>query len=231
MQVLAIDSERRMLELLTTGLREQGFTVTAAPDGINGLALADQTGFDAIVLEIALPGFDGYQVLAELRQRCNTTPVLFLSARNAESDIVRALDLGADDYLTKPFSFPELAARLHSIRRRARLAAETRALEAGEVIIDPVAHTARRGSAALALTRQEFRLLLCLAQSAGRCLSRIELANYLWGNGRRVSPGALDVLVNALRAKLDAGHSRKLLLNVRGKGYLLRADLGLLPGI
>ena len=221
MRILVIEDETRMLELLRKGLYESGYTVMTASDGETGLEIALAHDFSAIVLDIGLPCRDGFSVARELRERKRATPILMLTARDAEDDIIRGLDLGADDYMTKPFSFQELIARLQSITRPHREETITR-IEAGDLVVDPVRHSVTRGSANIDLTRTEFALIGRLVRSAGGCVSREALSESIWGSDATVGPGALDVLVNAVRRKVDAPFKHKLIRTVRGAGYVLK---------
>lgn len=223
MRILIVEDEPRMLELLRKGLYESGFTVMTAPDGETGLAMARAHELDAIVLDIGLPRMDGYGLMQALRARARMTPVLMLTARDTEDDIIRGLDLGADDYLTKPFSFPELVARLQSITRPHREEAGG-AIEVGDVVVDLFRHSVTRDQQSIDLTRQEFQLLACLMRHAGKCVPRQTLLELLWGPDHPVGPSALDVLVNSLRAKFDAPYSSKLIGTVRGSGYIFKHD-------
>jgi DNA-binding response OmpR family regulator len=220
MRILVVEDELRMLELLRKGLYEHDFAVMTASDGETGLEIALAHEFDAIVLDIGLPLRDGYSFAQTLRERNRTTPVLMLTARDTEDDIIRGLDLGADDYMTKPFSFPELVARLQSITRPHREETGGK-IEAGDLVVDPIRHTVTRTNASIDLTRTEFALLERLVRNAGNCVSRQALAESVWGSQPEVTPGALDVLVNALRRKIDAPFKHKLIRTVRGAGYLL----------
>ena len=210
-----------MLELLRKGLYEHGFTVMAAIDGETGLEIATVHEFDSIVLDIGLPQMNGFELMKALRAQARRPPVLMLTARDTEDDIIRGLDLGADDYLIKPFSFPELVARLHSITRRDREQGEgTISIE--DVVVDPMRHTVTRNGASVDLSRLEFHLLICLARRCGQCVTRQTLTQALWGPDHAVGPSALDVLMNSLRAKIDAPYRKKLIGTVRGLGYTLR---------
>jgi DNA-binding response OmpR family regulator len=223
MRILVIEDEPRMLELLRTGLQEHDFAVMTAMDGETGLEIASGCEFEAIVLDIGLPRSDGYEVIRILRQRSCSSRVLMLTARDGDDDIIRGLDLGADDYLTKPFSFPELVARLQSITRRQGPDGRGR-IAAADLIIDPLKRSVMRGKSNIDLTRSEFNLLLSLAGCAGKCVSRQNLMEAVWGANPEVSGGALDVLVNALRVKIDTPHEPKLIHTVRGSGYLLSSS-------
>ena len=221
MRILIVEDEPRMLELLRKGLYEHGYTVMAAADGETGLEIATVHEFDSIVLDIGLPQMNGFELMKALRAQARRTPVLMLTARDTEDDIIRGLDLGADDYLTKPFSFPELVARLHSITRSHREEGEgTISIE--DVVVDPIRHTVTRNGASVGLTRLEFHLLVCLARRCGQCVPRQALTQALWGPDHAVGRSALDVLMNSLRAKVDTPYRKKLIGTVRGLGYTLR---------
>jgi len=223
MRILIVEDEPRMLELLCKGLYEHGFTVMTAPDGETGLEIATAHQFDAIVLDIGLPRLDGYGLMQALRGRARATPVLMLTARDTEDDIIRGLDGGADDYLTKPFSFPELVARLQSVTRRPGQEAGA-TIGVADAVVDLIRHSVTRNNESIDLTRQEFQLLACLARRAGQCVSRQTLMEFVWGPDRPVGPSALDVLVNSLRAKFDAPYRQKLIGTVRGSGYIFKQD-------
>jgi DNA-binding response OmpR family regulator len=195
-----------------------------AADGETGLEIATAHEFDAIVLDIGLPKLDGYALMRALRERARMTPVLMLTARDAEDDIIHGLDVGADDYMTKPFSFPELVARLQSITRSQREEGHG-TIRAGDVVVDPAGGTVTRKDVNIQLTRHEFLLLTCLLRRAGECVPRQSLIECIWGADHPVGPTTLDVLVNALRAKIDAPYRTKLIVTVRGTGYLLKRDV------
>ncbi|MGP8226388.1 MAG: response regulator transcription factor [Terracidiphilus sp.] len=220
MRILIIEDEPRMLELLCKGLYESGFTVMKAADGEAGLEMATAHELDAIVLDIGLPKMDGYALMKALRARARRTPVLMLTARDTEDEIIRGLEVGADDYLTKPFSFPELVARLQSITRRRKQQED--AIHAGDLVVDPIQRTVLRQGNVIELTRLEYQLLARLIQSMNQCVPRQALMESLWGKGHEVGSTALDVLMNSLRSKIDAPHSRKLIVTVRGSGYLFK---------
>ncbi|HEY1256704.1 MAG TPA: response regulator transcription factor [Terracidiphilus sp.] len=220
MLILIIEDEPRMLELLSKGLYESGFTVMTASDGEIGLATAMAHELDAIVLDIGLPKLNGYALMQALRAGGSRTPVLMLTARDTEDEIIHGLDVGADDYLTKPFSFPELVARLQSITRRNKQTEET--ILAGDLMIDIARRTVSRHGEMIEMTRQEFQLLSRLIQSMDQCVPRQTLMEFVWGKGYEVGATALDVLMNSLRAKIDARHGKKLIVTVRGSGYIFR---------
>jgi DNA-binding response OmpR family regulator len=219
MRILIVEDEPRMLELLRMGLYEHGHTVLAAADGETGLEIATCYELDAIILDIGLPRLNGYELMQALRKQALKTPVLMLTARDKEDDIIRGLDLGADDYLTKPFSFPELVARLQAITRLVRNRSDD-VMETGEVAVDANRQLVTRGQQSIDLTRQEFLLLSCLMRRAGQCVSRQSLMELIWGADSSVSASALDVLVSVLRTKLDGPFRTKLIGTVRGSGYV-----------
>jgi DNA-binding response OmpR family regulator len=221
MRILVIEDEPRMLELLRKGLYECGYAVMTAADGETGLEIAMAHQFDAIVLDVGLPRLDGYALMRALRARGRSIPVLMLTARDTEDDMIRGLDLGADDYLTKPFSFAELVARLQSITRPQRRRRDG-TIEAGDVVVDPIRHSVSRSARNVDLTRHEFQLLTCLMRRAGECVPRQVLMEFVWGADCGVGSSALDVLVNSLRTKIDVPYPQKLIGTVRGAGYVFR---------
>lgn len=221
MRILVVEDETRMLELLRKGLYEHGYTVMTASDGRTALEISAAHEFDAMVLDIGLPKLDGYGVMQGLCALERRPRVLMLTARDAEDEIIRGLDMGADDYLTKPFSFAELVARLQSITRPRREEPSGLIL-AGDVVVDPIRRTVTRAGVSIDLTPHEFLLLACLARGANRCVSRQELINSVWGGEDQVGATALDVLVNSLRTKIDAPFEQKLIATVRGSGYLFQ---------
>jgi DNA-binding response OmpR family regulator len=221
MRILIVEDEPRMLELLRKGLYEHDYTIMTAADGVTGLEIATCYEFDAIVLDIGLPRLNGYELMTALRARAIRTPVLMLTARDEEDDIIQGLDLGADDYLTKPFSFPELVARLQSITRPNREETDS-ATKIADLVIDPVRRSVTRNKQNIDLTRQEFLLLTCLMRKAGQCVERQSLMEFIWGADHAVGASALDVLVNSLRAKIDAPFRKKLIGTVRGSGYVFK---------
>jgi DNA-binding response OmpR family regulator len=223
MRILIVEDEPRMLELLRMGLYEHGFTVMTAPDGETGLEIATAHAFDALVLDIGLPRMNGYNVMQTLRARQQRAPVLMLTARDTEDDIIRGFDVGADDYLTKPFSFPELVAQLQSITRSHGHQSDG-LIHLGDAVIDLLRHSAMRNRENIDLTRLEFLLLACLARRSGQCVSRRELVETIWGLDYQVGSSALDVLVNSLRAKFDVPYPSKLIGTVRGSGYIIKFD-------
>ena len=220
MRILAIEDEPRMSALLRKGLSEHGHEVTLALAGAEALKLTLDQTFDVVLLDIGLPDLNGYDVAQVLRGRKYPAAILMLTAYNKEDEIVRGLNIGADDYLTKPFSFPELLARLRAITRVAPDPTPT-SFTVADLVVDLLPHKVTRGGQLIDLTRTEFLLLELLAQHAPRVVSRAALIDRIWGGPAEVTPGALDVLVNSLRSKIDAQYASKLLQTVRGTGYML----------
>jgi DNA-binding response OmpR family regulator len=220
MRVLIVEDERRMARLLQRGLEEEGCAVAVARDGIGGLELAEGAEFDLIVLDLMLPGIDGWEVARRLRRIGNRTPILMLTARDSVQDIVRGLDLGADDYLTKPFSFEVLLARVRALLRRgpAPLPAQ---LRVGELVLDPANHQVSYAGQRLRLTRTEYRLLEFLMRRTNRVVERDTLVAAVWGYDREIESNTLDAFIRLLRIKLEERGAHGLIRTVRGVGYLL----------
>ncbi len=220
MQILIIEDEKQMAALLKKGLEEEGHSVTLAFDGHEGLEIARTYQFDTIVLDVMLPGIDGFQVARRLRDCRNHTPILMLTARDAVPDIVKGLDSGADDYLTKPFSFAEFLARLRAVARRGDQPRPVR-IQVGDLVLDPASHEVFRADRPVHLTRTEFRLLECLMRRAGKTVERHALIEAVWGFDQEVESNTLDAFVSLVRGKVDRGHETRLLHTVRGIGFCL----------
>lgn len=221
MRILVVEDDGKMAELLRRGLHAEGHSVEVAQDGINGLQKAQTAQFDAVVLDVMLPGIDGLAVARRLRSSGCRVPILMLTARDAPPDIVRGLDVGADDYLTKPFTFEVLAARLRVIARRGT-PVSPHLLRIADLELDAETHEVHRAGKAIVLTRTEFVLLEHLMRRAGRVVSRDDLIESVWGIDRDVERNALDVFIFQLRTKLEANGSRRLIQTVRGFGYTVR---------
>ena len=210
-----------MAELLKKGLEEEKHSATIAYDGPAGLEMAELYEFDAIVLDIMLPGIDGFEVARRLRRNRNQTPILILTARDAVPDVVKGLDVGADDYLTKPFAFDEFLARLRSVARRGSSPRPTR-LQVADLTLDPATHQVFRGNQEIHLTPTEFRLLDFLVRRAGRVVLRNALVEAVWGFEQEVEENTLDAFVRLVRGKVDRDFKHKLIHTVRGVGYTIR---------
>jgi two-component system response regulator MprA len=223
MRLLVVEDDQRLAHQLKKGIEERGHACSLAFDGPTGLESARQGPFDALVLDVMLPGIDGFTLVRRKRDAGCATPILLLTARDSPEDIVMGLDAGADDYLTKPFSLKVLLARLRALVRRRESEPRSR-LRIGEIVLDPTAHSVTRDGVPIALTRTEFLLLEALVRSAGRVLTRDRLIGYVWGNEREIESNTLDVFVRQLRAKLESRGSRKLIQTIRGVGYVIREE-------
>jgi DNA-binding response OmpR family regulator len=223
MKLLVVEDEKRMAELLHKGLTEEGHTVAWATDGSSGLEMAENYEFDAIILDIMMPKLDGYELVKRLRSESIPTPVLVLTARDLVQDVVHGLDLGADDYMTKPFSFNELLARLRAVKRRARVPLPLQ-LQVGDLVFDPATREVSRGGMRISLTRTEYSLLEQLIYHAGTVVRRQSLIEAVWGFDREVEDNTLDVFVRLLRNKIQDDTRQKLIHTVRGVGYMFRAE-------
>jgi DNA-binding response OmpR family regulator len=223
MRLLVVEDEVRMLELLRRGLTEEGHTVVCASDGSEGWELACHYGFDAVVLDVMMPRMNGLDLARKLRQHRNTTPVLMLTAKDSVPDIVRGLDAGADDYLTKPFTFDELMARLRALQRRSASRGQN-CLQVADLVLDPESRQVSRAGLTLTLTRTEFSLLERLMLRAGKVVPRNALIESVWGFDREIEDNTLDAFVRLLRLKVDREGQPKLIVTVRGVGYMIRED-------
>jgi DNA-binding response OmpR family regulator len=220
MQILVVEDEQRMADLLKRGLTEEGHHVVVARDGATGFETARAAPFDVIVLDMMLPRVDGLTVARRLRDCRNQTPILMLTAKDAAADIVRGLDAGADDYLTKPFAFEILLARLRAVSRRG-IIPQPVCLELADVRLDPATRRVTRGAQTLTLTPREFSLLELLLRNSGRVVRRETILESVWGFDCDVSENTLEAFVRLLRLKVDA-REPKLIHTVRGVGYAMR---------
>jgi len=222
MRVLIVEDEVKMAGLIRRGLREEGMAADVAVKGEDALWMASATGYDAIVLDVMLPGLDGFQTCRRLRDDGIWTPVLMLTARDAVEDRVAGLDGGADDYLTKPFSFIELLARLRALVRRGPVERPT-VLEVDDLRLDPATQQVWRGEAEVALSQKEFALLETFMRRPGQVLSRYQLLEHAWDYEYENRSNVIDVYVRYLREKVDRPFGSESIETVRGSGYRLRA--------
>ena len=219
MRLLIVEDDAKTAEYLRQGLAENGFVVDRAADGIDGAHLAATVSYDLIILDVMLPGRDGWSILESLR-RTKDTPVLFLTARDRVEDRVKGLELGADDYLVKPFAFSELLARIRTVLRRGQHR-EAVLLRVGDLELDVLRRRVQRGGERIDLTAREFALLQLFMRRAGEVLSRTLIAEQVWDINFDSDTNVVDVAVRRLRAKADEPFDRKLIHTVRGAGYVL----------
>jgi heavy metal response regulator len=223
MRLLVVEDEKKVARFIKKGLEEEGYAVDLAFDGEEGLARALDRIHDLIILDIALPKMDGLQALKKLRDGKVPTPVLLLTVRATIEDKVLGLDSGADDYLTKPFAFQELLARIRALLRR-KAEAGPPLLQVEDLVLDPARHLVTRGGERIDLTSKEFALLEYLMRNAGRVLSRAMISEHVWDYDFDTETNVIDVYVNYLRRKIDSGREKKLIHTVRGSGYVLKAE-------
>jgi two-component system OmpR family response regulator len=221
MRVLIVEDELKLARLLRKGLQEDGLAVDLAESGEDALWMAGSTPYDAIVLDVMLPGIDGFETCRRLRADDVWAPILMLTARDAVADRVSGLDGGADDYLTKPFAFPELKARLRSLARRGDDPRPT-TLATGELVLDPAGRTVRRGDTAIELSRTEFAMLEVFMQHEGLALTRLQLLEHVWDERYENRSNVVDVYVRYLRAKIDEPFGTDSIETIRGVGYRWR---------
>ncbi|OQP67268.1 DNA-binding response regulator [Niastella vici] len=226
MKILLVEDEAALAGMLNKGLKEAGYAVTVAPDGLIGHEMAVKNQFDVMILDIMLPGLNGIQLCKQLRKQQVDTPILMLTALGTTENIVAGLDSGADDYLVKPFHFAELEARLRTLVRRKSVGnnAPTDVLQVGGLLLNTSTKTASLNEEPVTLTATEYRLLEFMMQNRGRVLTRMELLENVWGIDFNMSTNVVDVYVNYLRKKVDANPDRKLIHTMIGMGYILKED-------
>jgi heavy metal response regulator len=220
MRILIVEDERQIAAFLERGLKEEGYAIDVVYNGNDAVDWATSVEYDGIVLDVMLPGRDGFSVCRELRSRGSKTPILMLTARDTVDDRVTGLDTGADDYLVKPFAFKELVARVRAITRRQ---GDTRSVElqVGDLILNTLTHTAQRGEHRIELTTKEYNLLEFLMRNPKRVLSRTQIAEHVWNLDFLSESNLVDVYIRYLRRKIDDGSEQKLIKTVRGSGYLI----------
>lgn len=223
MRILVVEDERKVSAFIKRGLEEERYIVDTAADGAEGLRIAQENVFDAIVLDVMLPRLDGYSVLKTLRDQGNVTPVLMLTARGTTEDRVQGLDLGADDYLAKPFHLEELAARLRSILRRSSPEKTTK-LTCGDLTLDMVTHMAYRDGKEIELTTKEYALLEYLMRNRERILSRSMIMQHVWKHNFDPESNIIDVYVKRLRQKIERPDKPQMVQSIRGVGYRMKDE-------
>ena len=222
MRVLVVEDDAAIASFIARGLREAGFAVDAAADGNEGLIKAESAEYDAAVVDLMLPGRDGLSLVGELRRNGIRTPVLILTARRSVEDRVRGLEAGADDYLIKPFAFPELLARVQALIRRSQGTPEATELVLGDLRLNRLTRRVERAGREIDLRPREFALLELLMRNAGRVVSKTMILSHVWGYDFDPGSNVVDVLVFRLRDKIDRGFTPQLLHTVRGVGYVLK---------
>lgn len=222
MRVLIVEDDESIASFISRGLREAGFAVDVASSGDDGLVKAQAAEYDAAIIDLMLPGRDGLSLVGELRRRGVRTPVLILTARRSVEDRVRGLEAGGDDYLIKPFAFPELLARVQALIRRSRGTPDATELTVGDLRLDRLARRVERAGRAIDLRPREFALLDLLMRNAGRVVSKTMILSHVWGYDFDPGSNVVDVLVFRLRDKIDRGFDSPLLHTVRGVGYVLK---------
>jgi DNA-binding response OmpR family regulator len=221
MHVLLVEDDIRISRVVQRALSEVGHDVDVAHDGADGLARAEETPYDLLVLDVMLPERDGFSIARELRRQRQRTPILMLTARDAVADRVRGLDAGADDYLPKPFALEEFLARVRALGRRTAASGET--LEVGDLTLDPDRHEVIRAGRTVELTAKEFDLLAYLMRNAGRVLSKPQITEHVWGYDSEATSNVVEIYVHYLREKIDKGFGRPLIRTIRGVGYTIKA--------
>ena len=224
MRILVVEDDPSIAEFVSAGLRQEGFAVDVAGNGVDGLELARAQSYDAAIVDVMLPRLDGLSLVAALRRAAVTTPVLFLSARHSVDDRVKGLQTGGDDYLTKPFAFQELVARVQALTRRGQLPIEAAELVVGDLRLDRLTRRASRGGTPIELRPREFALLEYLMRQPGRVASKAMIVSHVWDYSFDTGTNAVDVLVHRLRDKIDKDFEPKLLHTVRGVGYVLKTE-------
>ena len=225
MHILIVEDKKSLSKVLKTSLEEKGHTVVLSFDGLDGLAQAETNHFDIMVLDIMLPGIDGLEVIRRLRKGKRQLPVLALTARDTVGDIVAALDLGVDDYLTKPFAMAEFLARLRAVARKGPSVQDVR-LEVADLALDTASGQVSRSGVQLALTRTQFSLLEYFMRRAGHVLTRESIIERIWSDNPDIEANTLEVFIRTLRTKIDVDRDESLIKTVRGVGYRMDAEVG-----
>lgn len=223
MRILIVEDEKDLAMIIKQGLEEEGYVVDVAHDGEEGLYMAENFPADVVILDIMLPVMDGLTVLSKMRKKGVSTPVIMLTARDALIDKIKGLDTGADDYLTKPFVFGELVARVRSLLRR-KTAVKEAVIRVADLEIDTASHEVKRGGKPIQLSAREYALLEYLAYKKNSVVSRTEIVEHIYHEDSEMDSNVVDVYINYLRNKIDKGFDRKLIQTVRGAGYMLKVE-------
>lgn len=222
MKLLLVEDDKKILTFVMNGLKQAGYTIDQADNGIDGMHLALTESYDLIVIDIMLPGVDGLTIIEKMRKSNINTPVIVLSAKRSTDDRVKGLYTGADDYLTKPFSFSELLARIQALLRRSSGTIEPTTISVGDLVIDLLSRDVKRGNELIDLQPKEFALLQYLAQNTGTVISKTAILERLWDYNFDPQTNVVDVLVCRLRNKIDRSYDRKMIHTLRGVGYVLK---------
>lgn len=222
MRILIVEDEKKIAGFIKRGLKEENYAVDAAFDGPEGLRLAEENPYDLAILDVMLPGMDGVTLTSRLRAKGFAAPIMMLTAKDLVGDKVKGLDAGANDYLTKPFAFEELLARIRALLRD-RPAAPSTTLKAGDLELDLLTHKARRAGRELELSAKEFALLEYLVRNQGAIVTRTMISEHVWDINFDTATNVIDVYINYLRRKIDHGRTHKLIHTVRGSGYTLKS--------
>jgi len=223
MRILLVEDDTSVASFITKGLKEEQYAVDATVDGEEGFQMASTIPYDLLILDVMVPKLDGFTICRRVREKGSTTPILLLTARDTVEDRVTGLDTGADDYLTKPFAFPELLARIRALLRRGQTQTNTR-LIAADLELDPVAHRVWRGGQEITLTNKEYALLEYLLRNANRVLTRTAIIDHVWDIQYDSMTNIVDVHIRSLRSKMDRDYSSQLIHTVRGVGYVLKTQ-------
>lgn len=221
MRILLIEDEKKVARFISKGLMEESYAVDIAPDGEEGAFLAEINDYDLIILDIMLPKKDGFEVMKEIRSKGIKIPVIMLTAKDDIKDKIHGLDLGADDYITKPFAFSELLARIRAVMRRLDEKRDCK-IKVGDLLIDPTTRRVLRGDKEIELTNKEYALLEYFARNPNRILSRTIIAEHVWDYQFDPMTNVIDVYINYLRQKIDRGFDKKLIHTIRGVGYIFK---------
>jgi heavy metal response regulator len=224
MRILVVEDDRGTAGFIQKGLSEQGLAVDTAFDGEEGLHLAGSSSYDVLILDVMLPGLSGFQLLKDLRRQAVSTPAIFLTAKDEKRDVVHGLELGADDYLVKPFAFSELLARVRAVLRRGHQEQASSCLAVADLTLDLITRSAERAGRTIELTGREFHLLEYLMKNSGQVLTRTMIIEKVWGYSFDTTSNIIEVHINRLRAKIDKDFSPKLIHTIKGVGYVLKAD-------
>jgi two-component system, OmpR family, response regulator len=224
MRILVVEDDAKLSAFIVNGLKQAGFSVDHAGDGENGLHLALTEPYDAVIIDIMLPKFDGFSIIEEVRRRKINTPMIILSAKRSVDDRIKGLQIGSDDYLTKPFSFPELLARVQALIRRGSGVAEPSRLTAGNLSVDLLRREVTREGIKIELQPREFALLDYLLRNVDRVVSKTMILEHVWDYQFDPQTDVVDVLVCRLRSKMDRGFEKKMIHTIRGMGYVLKAS-------